>query len=83
MNILLLPISISNFIIISDSLSQTKDRRVFIKIFYDYIEYLPIYKIDEICVKAQRQLSEPDFQYVLDGLWKCVAISTQGKEQVK
>lgn len=42
MNILKLPISISNFIVISDSLNQTRDRRLFIKMFNDYMEFLPI-----------------------------------------
>ena len=72
-----LPISISNYIIISDSLSQTTDRRLYIKMFQDYIAFLPIYKVSEICVKAHTQLSEPDFQYVLDTLWKCVAMTQE------
>lgn len=38
---------------------------------------LPIYKVSEICMKAHTQLSEPDFQYVLDTLWKCVAITQE------
>ena len=74
MSVLKLPISISNFIIISDSLNQTRDRRLFIKMFNDYMEFLPIYKVAEICLKAQRQLREEDFQYMLDAMWKCVAI---------
>lgn len=66
MSVLNLPISISNFIIISDSLSQTKDRRLFIKMFNDYMEFLPVYKVAEICLKAQRKLCEEDFQFMLD-----------------
>ena len=62
MSILKLPISIPNFIIILDSLNQTRDRRLFIKMFNDYMEFLPIYKVAEICIKAQKQLSEADFQ---------------------
>ena len=45
--------------------------------FQDYIAFLPIYKVSEICMKAHTQLSEPDFQYVLDTLWKCVAITQE------
>lgn len=78
MNILKLPISISNFIVISDSLNQTRDRRLFIKMFNDYMEFLPIYKVAEICIKAQKQLSEADFQYMLDAMWKIVAVSQEG-----
>lgn len=78
MNILKLPISISNFIVISDSLNQTRDRRLFIKLFNDYMEFLPIYKVAEICIKAQKQLSEADFQYMLDAIWKIAAISQEG-----
>ena len=78
MNILKLPISISNFIVISDSLNQTRDRRLFIKMFNDYVEFLPIYKVAEICIKAQKQLSEADFQYMLDAMWKIVAVSHEG-----
>ncbi len=78
MNILKLPISISNFIVISDSLNQTRDRRLFIKMFNDHMEFLPIYKVAEICIKAQKQLSEADFQYMLDAMWKIVAVSQEG-----
>ena len=68
MSVLKLPISISNFIIISDSLNQTRDRRLFIKMFNDYMEFLPIYKVAEICIQAQKQLNEADFQYLLDAM---------------
>lgn len=78
MSILKLPISIPNFIIILDSLNQTRDRRLFIKMFNDYMEFLPIYKVAEICIKAQKQLSEADFQYMLDTMWKIVAIPQEG-----
>jgi hypothetical protein len=74
MNMNELPISISNYIIISDFLSQTTDKRLYIKMFRDYIAYLPAYKVSEICIKAHAQLSEMDFECVLDSLWKCVAI---------
>ena len=78
MNILKLPISISNFIVISDSLNQTRDRRLFIKMFNDYMEFLPIYKVAEICIKAQKQVREADFQYMLDAMWKIVEVSHEG-----
>ena len=78
MSVLKLPISISNFIIISDSLNQTRDRRLFIKMFNDYMEFLPIYKVAEICIQEQKQLNEADFQYMLDAMWKIVAVSQEG-----
>ena len=75
MSVLKLPISISNYIIISGSLNQTKDRRLFIKMFNDCMEFLHIYKVAEICMKAQKQLCEDDFQYMLDAMWNYIAIS--------
>lgn len=74
MNILKLPVSITNWIIISDSLNETIDRRLYIKLFKDYMAFLPVYKVSEICIAAQLHLSESDFQYVLDVMWKCVAL---------
>ena len=49
--------------------------------FNDYMEFLPIYKVAEICFQAQKQLSEADFQYMLDAMWKIVAISQEGYRQ--
>lgn len=78
MNMLLeLPVSISNWIIIEDTLHETTDRRLYIKVFHDYAEFLPIYKVSEICMKAQLHLLESDFQAVLDTMWKCMAISKE------
>ncbi len=74
MNILKLPVSITNWIIISDYLNETIDRRFYIKLFKDYMAVLPVYKVSEICIVAQLHLSESDFQYVLDVMWKCVAL---------
>lgn len=74
MNILKLPVSITNWIIISDSLNETIDRRLYIKLFKDYMAFLPVYKVAEICIVAQLHLSESDFQCVLDVMWKCVAL---------
>lgn len=74
MNVLTLSASISNWIILADILNTTTDRRLYIKVFHDYVEVLPIYKVSEICMKAQTHLCESNFQYVLDTLWKCVAI---------
>ena len=48
------------------------------KVYYkDYIEFFSIYKVSEICMEAQTHLSESDFQYVLDILWKRVAIAKE------
>ena len=74
MDLLELPVSITNYIVISDSLSQAKDVRLYIKLFHDYVKYLPIYKVEEVCVKAQEYLSEADYESVLNELWKCLAM---------
>lgn len=76
--ILELPISISSYIIISDTLKHSPERDLYIKLFSEYIEYLPIYKVAEVCIHAKGQLCESDFQIVLDLLWKCIAIFQQG-----
>lgn len=74
--LLKLPISISNWIIIDDALQHgTTDRRLFIKAFHDYGAVLPIFKVSELCMEAHAHLLEADFQYVLDSLWKHVAMS--------
>ena len=76
MDVLLkLPVSISNWIIIEDALNETTDRRLYMKAFRDYGEDLPIFKVSELCMKAHGHLLESDFQYVLDSLWKHVAMS--------
>lgn len=72
MELLELPISITDYIVISDSLSQTKDVRLYIKVFRDYVKYLPIYKVEEVCVKAREDLSEADYESVLSELWRCL-----------
>lgn len=77
MNIQKFHVSISNWIILADDLNKSTDRRLYIKVFHDYVEFLPIYKVSKICMKAQTHLCETDFQYVLDTLWKCVAISQE------
>lgn len=75
--ILELPISISSYIIISDTLKHSPEKDLYIKLFSEYIEYLPIYKVAEVCTHAKMQLCESDFQIVLDLLWKCIAIFQQ------
>ena len=73
--LLKLPISISNWIIIDDALHETTDRRLYIKAFHDYGAVLPIFKVSELCMEAHAHLLESDFQYVLDNLWKYIAMS--------
>lgn len=80
--ILELPISISSYIIISDTLKHSPDRDLYIKLFSEYIEYLPIYKVADVCMQARSQLCESDFQSVLDLLWKCIALFQQGGKKV-
>lgn len=75
--LLKLPISISNWIIIEDTLHETTDRRLYTKAFRDYGADFPIFKVSELCMKAHEHLLEPDFQYVLDVMWKCVALSQE------
>ena len=77
MNILKLPISITNWIILSDSVKFCTDKRVYIKIFSEYLIFLPIYKIEEVCKAAETNLMESDFQLVLDTLWKYVSVLRQ------
>lgn len=75
--LLKLPASISNWIIIEDALHETTDRRLYMKAFCDYGADLPIFKVTELCVEAHAHLIETDFQYVLDVMWKCVALSQE------
>ena len=63
MNILKYPVSIKNYIIISDSLSQTTSNKLFIKVFRDYFEFLPAYKVVEICLIARMRLREEEYLY--------------------
>lgn len=63
-------ISIADYTLLLDSLDLAKDKRLFIKLIRDYIEVIPVYKIIEVCTKAQMKLVDLDFQGVLDVLWK-------------
>ncbi len=74
MNILKLPRSITNWIILSDTLKYTTDRRLYMKAFKDYLLFLPLYKVEEVCIEAQSHLIEADFQLVIEILWKCIAL---------
>lgn len=74
MNILKLPVSITNWIILSDILKYSRDRKVYMKVFQEYLSFLPVYKVEEICMKAQSNLlTDSDFQMVIETLWKYVA----------
>lgn len=78
MSILKLPISMTNLIILLDSVKYCPDRRLYIKIFREYATLLPIYKVKELCDIAVQNLTEDsDFQLVLESLWKCAYISRQ------
>lgn len=78
MSILKLPISMTNLIILLDSVKYCPDRRLYIKIFREYATLLPIYKVKELCDIAVQNLTEDsDFQLVLESLWKCACISRQ------
>lgn len=78
MSILKLPISMTNLIILLDSVKYCPDRRLYIKIFREYATLLPIYKVKELCNLALQNLPEDsDFQLVLEALWKSAYISQQ------
>ena len=67
MNILELPVSITNWIILSDILKYSTDSRIFMKVFKEYLSFLPIYKVEEVCIEAQSNLlTDGDFQLVME-----------------
>lgn len=65
-----LPVSITNWIILSDYLKESSEVRIFIKVIREYSLILPLYKLYEIFALAERRLSENEFELLVEELWK-------------
>ena len=65
-----LPVSITNWIILSDYLKESSEVRIFIKVIREYSLILPLYKLYEIFSLAERRLSENEFELLVEELWK-------------
>ena len=65
-----LPVSITNWIILSDYLKESSEVRIFIKVIREYSIILPLYKLYEIFALAERRLSENEFELLVEELWK-------------
>ena len=65
-----LPVSITNWIILSDYLKESSEVRIFIKVIREYSLILPLYKLYEIFALAERRLSENEFELLIEELWK-------------
>lgn len=78
MNILKFPISMTNLIVLLDTVKYCSDKRLYIKIFREYLIFLPMYKVKELCDIAVQNLADnSEFQLVLESLWKYAYISQQ------
>lgn len=67
-----LPVSITNWVILSDYLVESSDLKIFVKVVQDYLILLPLYKIYEIFTLAERRLTKKDFELLIEELWKNV-----------
>ena len=65
-----LPVSITNWILLSDYLKESSEVRVFMKVIREYSLLLPLYKLYEIFALAERRLSENEFELLIEELWK-------------
>ena len=65
-----LPVSITNWIILSDYLKESSEVRIFMKVIREYSLLLPLYKLYEIFALAERRLSENEFEVLIEELWK-------------
>lgn len=65
-----LPVSITNWIILSDYLKESSEVRIFMKVIREYSLILPLYKLYEIFALAERRLSENEFELLVEELWK-------------
>ena len=65
-----LPVSITNWILLSDYLKESSEVRVFMKVIREYSLLLPLYKLYEIFALAERRLSENEFELLVEELWK-------------
>lgn len=65
-----LPVSITNWILLSDYLKESSEVKIFIKVIREYSLLLPLYKLYEIFALAERRLSENEFELLIEELWK-------------
>lgn len=65
-----LPVSITNWILLSDYLKESSEVRIFMKVIREYSLLLPLYKLYEIFALAERRLSENEFELLIEELWK-------------
>ena len=65
-----LPVSITNWILLSDYLKESSEVRIFMKVIREYSLLLPLYKLYEIFALAERRLSENEFELLVEELWK-------------
>lgn len=65
-----LPVSITNWILLSDYLKESSEMRIFMKVIREYSLLLPLYKLYEIFALAERRLSENEFELLIEELWK-------------
>lgn len=65
-----LPVSIPNWILLSDYLKESSEMRIFMKVIREYSLLLPLYKLYEIFALAERRLSENEFELLIEELWK-------------
>ena len=64
------PVSITNWILLSDYLKESSEVRIFMKVIREYYLLLPLYKLYEIFSLAERRLSENEFEVLIEELWK-------------
>ena len=65
-----LPVSITNWILLSDYLKESSEVRIFMKVIREYSFLLPLYKLYEIFALAERRLSENEFELLIEELWR-------------
>lgn len=53
-------------------ISKSNLKEQYISLFENNIAILSLYIVSDICILAQSQLVESDFQDILEVLWKCV-----------
>ena len=68
--ILKLPVSIRNWILLRHYLEETWDTDIFCKIVDDYYEEMPLFEVSELYYAAESRLNDTDFQKMLNYLFK-------------
>lgn len=68
--ILKLPLSIRNWILLRHYLEETWDTDVFCKTVDDYYEEMPLFEVSKLYYAAESRLNDADFQKVLNHLFK-------------